>query len=78
MDVKEKEDIKKWIKYWELAGIALKEVKKNELVSFNYAKNMELLDEMLQWAHENRTIRISSGLIDQQRLFVKLRYKNIK
>jgi len=78
MDVKEKEDIKKWIKYWELAGIALKEVKKNELVSFNYAKNMELLDEMLQWAHENRTIRISSGLIDQQRLFAKLRYKNIK
>ena len=34
-----------------------------------------LIDDMLQWAHEHRTERLTSGLVDQQRIFKKIAEK---
>ena len=65
----EKEKLKKWIKSWKNAGSALNKIKRDELFLYDYSKNQKIVDEMLQWAFENRKIRLNSGLVEQQRLF---------
>ena len=72
-DSKRKE-IEKWIETWEQAGFALDRVKLNELRASNYySQNQVLLNEMLQYAFEHRELRLSSGLIEQQKIFMKLK-----
>ena len=78
MDKLEKNRILKWIAVWKKAGIALIDIKKNELKHYNYNKNEPLIDEMLQWACDHRNTRVTSGLVEQQKIFRKLRDKNIK
>lgn len=65
-----KNDIKKWIDVWQQAGSTLEEIRKKELQSADYYENnFTHLNEMLKYAFEYRTIRLNSGLIEQQRLF---------
>lgn len=72
-DSKRKE-IEKWIQTWEKAGTALDRVRLNELRADDYySKNQMLLNEMLQYAYEHREISLSSGLVEQQRIFMKLK-----
>jgi len=61
----------KWVKTWKKAASALKKVQKSELTEFDYSKNYQLIDEMLQYACEHGEDRTTSGLIEQQRLFMK-------
>ncbi len=63
----------RWIRTWQRAGAALKEIKRQELQSYDYAKNLPILDDMLQWAYKHRTTRLTSGLVEQQRWFMKMR-----
>ena len=63
----------KWVKTWQRAGAALDEIKRRELRAYNYDKNRKIIDEMLQWAHDHRKIRLTSGLVDQQRFFMKIK-----
>ena len=71
-----KKDIRRWIKAWENASLSLKELKKKELSADDYyERNWKILDEMLQYACENSTPRPSSGLVEQQRLFMKMKDK---
>ena len=65
--------IKKWIDTWKRAGSALKEIKRRELQSFDYEKNQAIIDEMLQWAFDHRKVRLTSGLVEQQRYFMKMK-----
>ena len=69
---KEKQ-LRAWVQAWQQAEKALKEIKRQELRSYDYEKNLPLVDSMLQWAYEHRTERLTSGLIEQQRWFMKLR-----
>lgn len=72
-DSKRKE-IKKWVETWEQAGIALDKVKLNELRARDYySQHQVLLNDMLQYAFEHRQLRLSSGLIEQQKIFMKLK-----
>lgn len=71
-----KENIKKWTAAWQQAAAALKELKKQELRAPDYyEKHRRILDDMLQYACKNRTERLTSGLVEQQRWFMKLRGK---
>ena len=70
------EKIKKWVKTWKRAGSALEEVNIQELRQYDYFKNQAMIDEMLQWAYEHRCERLNSGLIEQQRIFMKIRDKH--
>lgn len=68
------EETKKWVDTWQIAAGALNDVKKNELCDPDYyEKNRKILDGMLQYACENAKIRLSSGLVEQQRLFIKMK-----
>ena len=75
MKKEEREQIKKWVETWNHAGAALKKIKQRELREFDYARHATVVDEMLQWAHDHGTIRLTSGLVEQQKLFMRM--KNI-
>ena len=62
-----------WVDTWKRAGPALQQVKRQELREYDYAKDRDLIDGMLQWACAHGDARPSSGLVEQQRLFVKMR-----
>lgn len=66
--------MKKWIRTWDKAALSLKDIKRDELRSDDYyEKNRKRLDEMLEYACKNLRDRPSSGLVEQQRLFMKFR-----
>jgi hypothetical protein len=75
-DIK-KQEIEKWVRTWQNASLSLNKIKREELRSNDYyTKNLKVLDEMLQYACDRGSIRPSSGLIEQQRIFMKLRKKD--
>ena len=67
----------KWVDTWKRAGSALKEIKRQELQSFDYDKNQTMIDEMLQWAHDRRKVRLTSGLVEMQRYFMEMRERQL-
>ncbi len=69
---------RQWVATWKRAGAALDEVRRQELMSFSYDENFALIDSMLQWACDNATPRVSTGLVEQQRLFQLLRARSKK
>lgn len=74
-DIKNQE-IEKWVRTWQTASASLKKLKRSELRSSDYyKKNLKVLDEMLQYACDRGSVRIYSGLVEQQRIFMKIRDK---
>lgn len=65
--------VTRWVRTWQQAGAALQQIKRQELQSYDYVKNLSIIDDMLQWAYEHRTPRLTSGLVEQQRWFMKMR-----
>ena len=64
--------LKKWITTWKHADSALYEIKIKELRADDYyQKNQALLNAMLQYAFDHRTVRLNSGLVEQQKFFMK-------
>ena len=70
-----KKDIEKWIETWKLAGSELKQVKCQELRMYDSSKNQSIVDEMLQWAVDHQKVRLTSGLVEQQHFFTKMKEK---
>ena len=73
MKTSPQENAQQWIESWKRASVALKTVKRHELRTYDLAKNQAIVDGMLQWAFEHRELRLSSGLVEQQRLFMKIK-----
>ena len=72
----ERKTIKKWIETWKTASSSLEKIKSKELQSANYyQKNLTLLNEMLQYAFDHRTVRLTSGLVEMQKIFKKFHKK---
>lgn len=63
----------KWVKTWQRTGVALDEIKRRELLAYEYDKKRKIIDEMLQWAQDHRKSRLTSGLVEQQRFFMKIK-----
>ena len=75
MEDTEKDLIRRWVETWKRAAVELEKVKTQELRNFDYEKHRENIDAMLQWAFEHRQERLTSGFVEQQRWFRKLRKK---
>ena len=73
MKTSPQDNTQQWIESWKRASVALKAVKRHELRTYDYAKNQTVVDGMLQWAFENRALRLNSGLVEQQHLFMKMK-----
>jgi hypothetical protein len=67
--------MEKWVTTWRRAGLTLHKIKRQELRAYDYEKNRPIVDEMLQWAVDHGKVRLTSGLVEQQRLFMKMRGK---
>ena len=65
--------LKQWVERWQAAGEALEQIKRRERRGYDYRRDFPAIDAMLQWAYEHRKPRPTSGLIEQQRLFMKWR-----
>ncbi len=73
MKISPQENAQLWIENWKRASVALKAVKRRELRTYDHAKNQSIVDGMLQWAFEHRELRLNSGLVEQQRLFMRMK-----
>ena len=73
MKTSPQENAQQWIESWKRASATLNAVKRYELRNCDLAKDQAIVDGRLQWAFENRELRLSSGLVEQQRLFIKMK-----
>ncbi|OQX22582.1 MAG: hypothetical protein BWK80_30065 [Desulfobacteraceae bacterium IS3] len=71
------ENNKLWLESWQHAEVSLKKIKQDELCNYDYEAHLPAINGMLQWAFDNRTIRMTSGLIEQQKFFMKMRKKQM-
>jgi hypothetical protein len=62
-----------WALQWRRAGRELARIKREELRAFDYQQNLERINALLEAARATGIVRRTSGLVEQQRLFAKLR-----
>jgi hypothetical protein len=63
---------RKWVAAWDAAGPALEEVRREELRSVDMQKAVRLLCADYDYKTAPRAPKATSGLIEQQRWFMKL------
>ncbi len=78
MNLSEKDKMKQWVQTWQQADEALTRIRIQELRRYDYQQHWQIVDSMLQWAFEHRTERLTSGLVEQQYWFMKLREQQQK
>ena len=69
----DREMLRQWVERWKVAGEALERIKRRERRGYDVERDFPAIDAMLQWAYEHRRPRPTSGLIEQQRLFMQWR-----
>lgn len=62
-----------WMRAWRSAGAALERVRREELRALDGRKALALLTGPADYRKEPRKPRLSSGLVEQQRWFMKAR-----
>ena len=73
MDEAEREPMKAWVENWKQVGPLLERFRHEELRSFRHEDNIELIDSLLQIGYRHRRDEPTSGLVEQQRIFMKAR-----
>jgi hypothetical protein len=69
-----KENVKRWSEAWARATLTIEEEKKARLRDPDYhRKTMELFGDMFDYVVENSIPSTTSGMIEMQRYFMKLR-----
>ena len=64
---------REWMQAWRSAGVALEKVRREELRALDGRKALALLTGPANYRKEPRKPRQSSGLVEQQRWFMKAR-----
>lgn len=73
-NTKDRNSAKKWVEHWKTAGKSLEDLRHAELTGNDYyANQFHVFDQMLQYRCEQSRERKHSGLVEQQRLFARLR-----
>jgi len=65
----------RWMLAWREAGPALERVRRDELRTLDGRRAIELLTGPADYRQEPRKARPSSGLVEQQRWFMKARHR---
>jgi len=66
-------DMKQWVDRWRNVGPILEQLEKKALQAPDYQEGLVKLVPMLQWVCARAVPRETSGLVEQQRLFAKMR-----
>jgi len=69
----EKRRLKQWVEAWKRAGPMLEQFRYEELRAFRHEDNVDLIDALLEIGYRHRQNRPTSGLVEQQRWFMKMR-----
>jgi hypothetical protein len=64
---------RQWVETWLKAGPKLEEIRRDGLRAFRYEEHVDQIDDLLQMACRFARPRLTSGLVEQQRLFQRLR-----
>lgn len=72
MTDEERQKMKVWVETWKRAGPLLEAFRYQELRSYDHARNVEIIDGLLEIGAQFARPRSTSGLVEQQRLFRKL------
>lgn len=67
------DQLRQWVATWQKAGPALEAVRRSELRALADNRDLSNLDDLLQWALAHAQETTYSGLIEQQRIFKRLR-----
>lgn len=62
-----------WMRAWRSASSALERVRREELRALDGHRTLALLTGHADYRQEPRKARVSSGLVEQQRWFIKAR-----
>ncbi len=76
MDEAEKARVKEWVEAWQRAGPELERMRREELRAFRYEEHVEAIAGLLDAAARVAKPRPSSGLVEQQRWFQKVRQRD--
>ena len=66
-------DMKQWVENWKRVGPILEQMEMEALRVPDYESGLADFGSLLDWCCQNSTPRKESGLIEQQRLFAKMR-----
>ena len=64
---------KQWVDTWQKAGQALEQIKAEELRVMDSQEAIRQIMPICDWCIEHSEPRITSGLVEQQRWFAKMR-----
>jgi hypothetical protein len=66
-------EIKQWVQRWESAAVEMDHLKQKELAELSTTTALNNLSRAFDFAMKNAQVRKSSGLVEQQAYFKKLR-----
>ena len=66
-------DLKQWVTNWRNAGTKLEQLRREDLRNLDTVAAVTALSEAFELAVANEPARLSSGLVEQQRLFATMR-----
>jgi hypothetical protein len=72
----EREQIRRWVKQWEAAAPRLEEIRRREIRELDTQRVLAILEPAFNHAVRTLPPRPSSGMVEMQRWFAKLREKN--
>ena len=65
---------KAWVENWLRTQPRLEQIRRGELRAFNYRQRLPMIDALLEIGCRFGSPRVSSGLVEQQRLFAKAKH----
>jgi len=66
-------DLKQWAATWKQAGAELSALRRDRLASIDTQESIEALSQASIWANNTVPLRATSGLVQQQAMFARLR-----
>jgi len=73
MDKLEEQRVRQWVRNWEAAAPVLEQLRAEDIRNSDTAAAIEQLSDVFESARRHWTPPATSGLVEQQRLFAKLR-----
>jgi len=73
MDEQEQQRVRQWVRNWQVVGPILERLRSEALRNADTASAIEQLSDAFESARLHWTPPTTSGLVEQQRLFARLR-----
>ena len=74
MDNLKTDAMRQWVFRWQKAGPELERIRREELIHTDVRRSIELLEDAFQSALLHYPATATSGLIEQQRWFMRLKH----